>query len=81
MRRTILGWIVFIGSAVYGVYVGAWLMFIKPIIEACKAFDAGTLTGLLVGTTVLKCLFAGAVGFMIVYIGAAVANRLIETAK
>lgn len=80
MKRTILGWIVFIGSAVYGVYVGAWLMFIKPILDACKAFDAGTLTGLLVGTTVLKCLFAGAVGFMIVYIGAAVANRLIETA-
>ena len=80
MKRTILGWIVFIGSAAYGVYVGAWLMFIKPILDACKAFDAGTLTGLLVGTTVLKCLFAGAVGFMIVYIGAAVANRLIETA-
>ena len=80
MKRTILGWIVFVGSAAYGVYVGAWLMFIKPILEACKAFDAGTLTGLLVGTTVLKCLFAGAVGFMIVYIGAAVANRLIETA-
>ena len=62
MRRTILGWIVFICSAAYGVYVGAWLMFIKPIIEVCKAFDAGTLTGLLVGTTVLKCLFASVVG-------------------
>lgn len=81
MRRTILGWIVFIGSATYGVYVGAWLMFIKPIIELCKAFDAGTLTGLLVGTTVLKCLFASVVGWLIVYIGAAVANRLMKTGK
>ena len=81
MKRTILGWIVFIGSAVYGVYVGAWLMFIKPIIEACKAFDAGTLTGLLVGTTVLKCLFASFVGWLIVYVGSVVANRLFETTK
>ena len=81
MRRTIRGWIVFIGSAVGGVYVGAWLMFIKPIIEACKAFDAGTLTGLLVGTTVLKCLFASAVGWLIVYVGSIVAQRLFKTAK
>ena len=81
MKRTILGWIVFIGSAVYGVYVGAWLMFIKPIIEACKAFDAGTLTGLLVGTTVLKCLFASLVGWIIVYVGSVVAQRLMRTGK
>lgn len=81
MKRTILGWIVFIGSAVYGVYVGAWLMFIKPIIEACKAFDAGTLTGLLVGTTVLKCLFASVVGWIIVYVGSIVATRLCKNVR
>lgn len=81
MRRTILGWIVFIGSAAYGVYVGTWLMFIKPIIEACKAFDAGTLTGLLVGTTVLKCLFASLAGWIIVYVGSVVAQRLFKSAK
>ena len=81
MKRIILGWIVFIGSAVYGVYVGAWLMFIKPIIEACKAFDAGTLTGLMVADTVLMCLFASVAGWSIVYVGSIVAQRLFETAK
>lgn len=81
MKGVILGWIVFISSVVSSVYVGAWLMFIKPIIEVCKAFDAGTLTGLLVGTTVLKCLFASVVGWIIVYVGSVVANRLFETAK
>ena len=81
MRRVILGWIVFIGSAVGGVYVGAWLMFIKPIIEACKAFDAGTLTGLMVADTVLMCLFASVAGWSIVYVGSIVAQRLFETAK
>ena len=69
MRRVIFGWIVFVSSIASGVYVGAWLMFIKPIIEVCKAFDAGTLTGLLVGTTVLKCLFSSVVGWMFVYVG------------
>jgi hypothetical protein len=71
--KYIIGWIVLIGSVVCGVYVGGWLMFIQPIIEACKAFDAGTLTGLIVGTTVLKCVFASAVSGIIMYVGSAIA--------
>jgi hypothetical protein len=31
-----------------GLYVGGWLMFIKSILIACSAFDAGILTGSLV---------------------------------
>ena len=74
MMKTIIGWIIFIGSVVGGLYVGGWMMFIQPIIEACKAFDAGTLTGLIVGITVLKCIFAGTVGSIIVWIGSAIAG-------
>lgn len=44
-------------------------MFIRPIIEACKAFDTGTLTGMIIGATILKCIFATAVGSLIAYIG------------
>lgn len=69
----IIYWILFSISAMGGMYVGGWLMFIQPIIEACKHFDAGTLTGLIVGTTVLKCIFASAVGLLIVYVGSVVA--------
>lgn len=50
-------------------YVGGWRMFIQPIIEVCKAFDAGTLTGLMVGATVLKCIFASFVGSVIFIVG------------
>ena len=50
-------------------YVGGWCMFIQPIINACKAFDAGTITGLIVGTTIIKCVFAGCVGSLIFVIG------------
>lgn len=77
--KYIIGWIVFIGSIVGGLYVGGWLMFIQPIIEACKAFDAGTLTGLMVGTTVLKCIFASTVSGFIVYIGSAISKTLFES--
>lgn len=78
MFKIIMGWSVLIGSIVCGLYVGGWMMFIQPIIEACKAFDAGTLTGLIVGTTVLKCVFASAVGGIIVWIGAVIANILFK---
>lgn len=76
--KVIIGWIVFIGSIVGGLYVGGWVMFIQPIIEACMAFDACTLTGLIVGTTVLKCVFAGTVGGIIIYIGSAIALKIFE---
>ena len=76
--KTIIGWIIFIGSIVGALYVGGWLMFIEPIIEACKAFDAGTLNGLLVGTTVIKCIFASAVGWLIFTVGTTIAKCLFE---
>ena len=76
--KVICGFIVLIGSIVGGLYIGGWMMFIQPIIEACKAFDAGTLTGLIVGTTVLKCIFASTVGGLIIWIGSAIANVLFD---
>ena len=67
-------WVVFIIGVIAALYVGGWLMFIQPIIEACKAFDAGSLTGVMVGTTVLKCIFASPVGSIIAYIGTLLAG-------
>ena len=78
MFKIIIGWSFLIGSTLLGLYVGGWMMFIHPIIEACKAFDAGTITGLIIGTTVLKCMFASAVGGIIVWIGAVIANILFK---
>ena len=59
-----------------GLYVGGWLMFIKPILYACRAFDEGILTGTIVGITILKCIFAGSVGTIIVQIGVRLGVRL-----
>lgn len=74
--KNIIGNLLIAAGVVGGLYVGGWVMFIQPIIEACKAFDAGTLTGLIVGVTVLKCIFATAVGSIIAYIGAFVGSVL-----
>ena len=78
----IIYWFLFVASIIGGLYVGGWVMFIQPILEACKHFDAGTLTGLIVGTTVLKCIFASGVGGVIIYIGtivSALIAAIIET--
>lgn len=67
--KNVIGILVAIIGIAIGLYVGGWLMFIQPIMEACRCFDAGTLTGVIVGTTVLKCIFASAVGSVIAYVG------------
>lgn len=44
MRETLF-WITIIVGIALGIYTGGWLLFIKPIITVCAAYDAGTLTG------------------------------------
>lgn len=72
--KNIIGNLIIIAGILCGLYVGGWLMFIQPIIEVCKAFDVGTLTGLMVGITVLKCIFASTVGGIIAYVGIVIGN-------
>lgn len=76
--KQIVGILIIIIGAVVGLYVGGWLMFVKPIIAACLAFDAGTLTGLMVGITVLKCIFASCVGSIIFYVGMIIGEYIIN---
>lgn len=74
--KSIIGNLLIAAGIIGGLYVGGWMMFIQPIIEACKAFDAGMLTGTIVGITVLKCIFASAVGSVIAYVGVLVGSVL-----
>lgn len=68
MKNLVYCIIIFIGI-VLAAYVGGWSMFIKPIIGCCQAFDAGILTGTMVGWCVLKCVFAGVAASFIIYLG------------
>ena len=76
--KHILAVLVFIAGIIGACYVGGWVMFISPIIEACKAFDAGILTGTIVGVTVLKCIFATLVGSIIFYASIVIAALLLD---
>lgn len=76
--KLIIGGIIIVGSFVAAAYVGIWEMFIGPIIDACKAFDAGTLTALMVGKTIIKCFFASTVSGLILWIGPVIGLRIMK---
>ena len=67
--KKLIGVIIIIASILGGVYLGGWLLFVKPILAAYAAFDAGILTSTLVITTIIKCIIASTVGTIIVYAG------------
>lgn len=66
--RTVLGVLIMVVGFALAGYIGIWEMFIGPIIDACKHFDAGTLTGLMVGKTIIKCIFASTVSSLIAWV-------------
>lgn len=72
--KNVIAVLVAIVGIVLGLYTGGWLLFIQPVIQACKAFDAGTLTATIIGITIVKCICAGAVGSIIAYIGILIAG-------
>ena len=67
MREAIIYLIILI-SLLAGLYVGGWLLFIKPIKKVSKAIDDGTVTRFMVVTTVLKCFLSVSVGCTTYYI-------------
>ena len=67
--REVLAWLILLAGIIAGLYVGGYLMFIKEILIACHAFDIGSLTAVLVGKTIIKCVFASVVGGLIAFVG------------
>ena len=76
--RTVLAILIFIAGVVLACYVGGWVLFIKPILAACAAFDSGTLTATLVAWTAIKCLSASAVAGVIITAASAIAKILAD---
>lgn len=66
---SLLMWLSIVSGLIGGAYVGGYLMFVKPIIECLAMYDAGLLTGSIIGMTIIKCIFAGTVGGAIFCIG------------
>ena len=74
--KKLIGVVIIIASIVGAIYLGGWILFIKPILDACSAFDAGTLTSTVIVITILKCLFASAVAVVIATFGVAIGSSL-----
>lgn len=58
--RNFIAVVILIMSIVIAVYVGGWLLFIKPLLAAAAAYDAGVLTGTIIVETyhqVCMCKF------------------------
>lgn len=72
--KKLIGVIIIIASIIGGVYFGGWLLFVKPLMAACAAFDAGVLTSMIIVNTIIKCIIASTVGVIIVYVGVAIGS-------
>ena len=67
-QKRILSVLIFIIGLLLAGYIGGWLLFIKPIIACCAAFDAGNLTALMVGISIIKIVFATAISSIIFWV-------------
>jgi len=67
--KNIIGVLLIALGIIGGLYVGLWLLFIQPIMVACVAYDMGTLTATIIGTTIIKCILASVVGSVFAWCG------------
>lgn len=72
--RAVIAVLVFIVGIILAAYIGGCILFIKPIIACCIAFDSGTLTAFMIGTTVIKALLAGTVASLIIWASSVIAG-------
>lgn len=78
MKETLF-WITIIVGIALCIYTGGWLLFIKPIIAVCAAYDAGTLTGSMIGWTIIKCLvFAPIAAKVIMSVALGIAEAILD---
>lgn len=78
MKETLF-WITIIVGIALSIYTGGWLLFIKPVIAVCAAYDAGTLTGSMIGWTIIKCLvFAPIAAKVIMSVALGIAEAILD---
>ena len=77
MKNIIAIIIIWLGC-ILALYVGGWLMFIKPIINVVLALQAGIVTGSMIALAIIKILLASIVGGIIAYIGFIIATFIAD---
>ena len=70
--RNKIGDVILVLGFLICLYVGGWLMLIKPILDCYAAYGSGALTWGIIGWNFLKFCFAGPVIWFIAWGGAIV---------
>ena len=65
-----------IAGIVAAAYFGGFVLFAKPILVCCSAFDEGTLTGTMIGIAFLKCCVASIVASVCLFVGTLISQLL-----
>lgn len=65
-----------IAGIVAATYLGGFVLFAKPILACCSAFDEGTLTGMMIGITFLKCCVASIVASVCLFVSTLISQLL-----
>lgn len=76
--RNLIGVLIVLVGILLGLYIGGWIMFVKPIIDICYAIDDQTVSAVAVGITIIKCLFASFVGVAIAQIGIVIGKLIMD---
>lgn len=77
--RRLISVIVYIIGLATAVYVGGWVMLVKPVKGAVTAYMLGTLTLPQVIITILKCFFSLTVAGFIWCLGYIASNRIYDS--
>lgn len=72
MVKKIVGWLIILGSCLVGIYVGGWLLMLKPIYDLRIAASHENVTSMQIVITFIKCIFSLSVTWILAYTGSAI---------
>lgn len=78
MIKEFIGGMIYILSFSVGLYVGLWLLFVKPIVICILAYRAGILTSKLIEWNIFKFCFAAPSIWLFPWLGATIRLFVIE---
>lgn len=78
--RTILGLFLAVVSVIAAAYVGVWIMFVGGIVQGIEGIKASPVNSLDIAFGVLRIVFAGFVGYLVVVVGFML-TKLVEPTK
>ena len=72
MVKKIVGWLIILSSCLAGIYIGGWLLMLKPIYDLCVSISHGNVTIEQIIITFIKCVFSSSVAWILAYTGSVI---------